>query len=1274
MELPDRRVKAIFDEALEIDSPGERAAYLDQACADAAELRQKVEGLLKAFADAGSFLSLSAEKENLTQASRPRPLADAEAVPDRQPKQTSARPTGKGPGTRLGRYKLLQEIGEGGMGVVYMAEQQEPVRRLVAVKVLKAGMDSAQVIARFEAERQALALMDHPNIAKVLDGGTTDGCRPYFVMDLVKGIPITTYCDEHRLSLRQRLELFVPLCQALQHAHQKGIIHRDIKPSNVLVAPFDGKPVVKVIDFGVAKAMGQRLTERTLFTHLGTVVGTLEYMSPEQAELNNYDVDTRTDIFSLGVVLYELLTGTTPLTRQRLKQTTLLETLRLIREEEPPRPSTRLSGSKDSLPAISAQRQTEPAKLTHMVRGELDWIVMKALDKDRNRRYATANSFADDIERFLRDEPVEACPPSASYRLRKFARRYRVPLVIVALIATLLVLAAVVGLRLAMKAQIAERAALTARDAADQRADDLAWEDYINRVNRAYREVLEDNIALAEDLLHACPVERRGWEWYYVQRLCHSERLSVDATAGGVIAIAFSPDGSQIATGSGGPFSVGKGGPNVELWERATGQRRLSLRGTEHHIWSLAFSPDGTKLAVGGRNHPIGSPQVALRDARTGASLWTRHETGLPQAMSVAFSPDGKLLAVGFGEYSAGGVHAVKLYEVATGREALTFPGPKGGVNKLAFHRDGRRLAVAGSEIVEVWDVVAHARAHELRGHAKWIYCLAFSPDGKWLATGGWDRTIRLWDTTSGVGRFTIFAHDGFVVDLAFSPDSRSLASTSEDRSVRLWEIPTGRRLGVFHGHTDFVQAIAFAPDGFELASGGLEGSFKIWDRRRSLPVVFKHTEASMGLWYRRDGRRVISSAFSVQGPAMSTGWDPSTGEPDPTLTGLDRVKLANEYLPYPIQFVPGFPVVSPATSPDGRLFASVSRGNVNPYDFAQRNKSLAPNTVLVRDVATGRILHKLVGHTGDVICIAFSPDGRRIATTSYDRTVKLWDTATGREVFTLRGHSNGVIALAFSPDGNRIVSADVDHTDRVWDATPLPAGNLRVQEARDQQKATELQLIVDRIEAEESARKRNSLSAVSQWDSAAAGFAKYVESDPTNLALRYAYFLLLLKAGNGTGVRRASEDLLRQFGSVTDPEQANRVAWYCVLAPDAGSDREAPVRLAAAALTGLPEGAPKRSAVLNTLGAALYRAGRFEEAVRRLNESIQTRGGEGLPQGFAFLAMAHHRLGHHDEAKRWLDKLVATEPKEGFDVSREDVETRILSHEAQSLILKRSP
>jgi tetratricopeptide (TPR) repeat protein len=369
----------------------------------------------------------------------------------------------EGPGTRIGPYRLRQKLGEGGMGAVYMAEQERPVRRQVALKIIKPGMDSEQVIARFEAERQALAMMDHPNIARVLDAGMADSGRPYFVMELVQGVPITAYCDEARLNPRERLELFIPVCQAIQHAHQKGVIHRDIKPTNVLVALYDGKTVPKVIDFGIAKAIDQPLTERTMCTKYGTIVGTLEYMSPEQAESSALGVDTRSDIYSLGVVLYELLTGGTPLGRARLREADYPEILRRIREEEPPKPSTRLGASKTTLSSISALRGTEPARLPRLVRGEIDWIVMKALEKDRVRRYETAGGLARDIRRHLDGEAVEACPPSVAYRLRKFARRYRAALAVASAFAALLVLGAALSTWQAI-------AATRARDRADREA------------------------------------------------------------------------------------------------------------------------------------------------------------------------------------------------------------------------------------------------------------------------------------------------------------------------------------------------------------------------------------------------------------------------------------------------------------------------------------------------------------------------------------------------------------------------------------------------------------------------------------------------------------------------------------------------------------------------------------------------------------------------------------------------------------------------------------
>src|SRR6185436_17880946 len=363
--------------------------------------------------------------------------------------------------------------GEGGMGTVFMAEQTHPVQRKVAIKVIKPGMDSRQVIARFDAERQALAMMDHVNIARVLDAGTTESGLPYFVMELVHGVPITKYCDDNQLTPRERLELFVPVCQAIQHAHQKGIIHRDIKPSNVMVTLYDGKPVPKVIDFGVAKATEQKLTERTLFTQYGTMVGTLEYMSPEQAEMSALGVDTRSDIYSLGVLLYELLTGNTPLSHKTMKEAAYAEILRLIKEDEPPKPSTRLSESGDALASISAQRHTEPAKLSKLMRGELDWIVMKTLEKDRSRRYETAKDFAADVQRYLHDEAVQACPPSAGYRLRKFVRRNKRSVMAASVIVLSLivgVLGTTIGLIRAEQARQAEVEQRQLAQANEQRA------------------------------------------------------------------------------------------------------------------------------------------------------------------------------------------------------------------------------------------------------------------------------------------------------------------------------------------------------------------------------------------------------------------------------------------------------------------------------------------------------------------------------------------------------------------------------------------------------------------------------------------------------------------------------------------------------------------------------------------------------------------------------------------------------------------------------------
>jgi serine/threonine protein kinase/tetratricopeptide (TPR) repeat protein len=430
MQANLEKARALFLHAIGQLPPDAWPKYVADACGPDTELQRQVMHFLHVHQEAGSFLEQPAVVA--LQAT-----AAYAAAPDTPP------PT-EGPGTLIGPYKLLQEIGEGGMGTVYMAQQTEPVKRQVALKVIKPGMDSRQVVARFEAERQALALMDHPNIAHVFDGGATATGRPYFVMELVRGVPITNFCDENRLAVRERLELFISVCHAVQHAHQKGVIHRDLKPSNVLVTWHDDKAVVKVIDFGIAKATGQQLTDKTLFTNFAQMIGTPLYMSPEQAQLSGLDVDTRSDVYSLGVLLYELLTGTTPFDRERLRTVGFDEIRRMIREEEPARPSTRLSTQGQAASTASANRKSDPARLSRLLRGELDWIVMKALEKDRNRRYESASVFAADVQRYLHNDAVLACPPSVGYRLGKFLRRYKGP-VLAASVIVIVLAAGIVG-------------------------------------------------------------------------------------------------------------------------------------------------------------------------------------------------------------------------------------------------------------------------------------------------------------------------------------------------------------------------------------------------------------------------------------------------------------------------------------------------------------------------------------------------------------------------------------------------------------------------------------------------------------------------------------------------------------------------------------------------------------------------------------------------------------------------------------------------------------
>jgi WD40 repeat protein/serine/threonine protein kinase len=983
------------------------------------------------------------------------------------------------------------------MGVVYKAQQREPVRRLVALKVIKLGMDTKDVVARFEAERQALALMSHPNVAKVFEAGMTEQGRPFFAMELVPGVPITRYCDDEKLTIRQRLDLFVQVCQAVQHAHQKGIIHRDLKPSNILVQLIDGKPVPKVIDFGVAKATNQALTQHTLYTQTGTLVGTPEYMSPEQAMTGGLDVDTRTDIYSLGVILYELLSGSLPFESKTLRTAGLEGMARFLKETEPPKLSTRLIAAgdrEDLLQRIAKTRHCDLPTLRRELRGDLDWIVLKAMEKERSRRYETANGLAMDIQRHLNDEPVLARPPTTIYRLRKLVRRNKLAFVG----ATGFVLALSLGLAtstfLFIRESVARHRAVAAeleqtrlrqnettlREQAQARELAARQQAYASDMNLVQQALAVNNLGRAQDLLNRQrprpgQQDLRGWEWRYLWQFCRSDatfvlcqqphevwslavsqdgalaavgqmhggglsiwdlrtrQLIARLPAGdGRVSAAFSPTGSLLAYAAGSGTASPKPQFSIFLWDAVTRQTvaQLPLDRTGD---SLVFSADGHVLIV------RTSLQIVVFEVPSGKKLraFDAPADDFPGALRFAVAADASVAA----HDAPGGV--IRVIDLTSGKERWRAKASDLYITALAFSPDKKILAsaagYAGSS-VQLWDIASGKPIRQLNGHRAWVSSLVFWPDGKTLASSSADQTIRLWDISKGFESppsRVMRGHRLEVWRLALLPDNRTLISGSKDGSVYVWDTATTAH---DRAHVTIPIQISdwrFAPDGESIIAVEQSGRVARWhgaDLREAQPLL------EIGL---TPARAAISPDCRLIAAGLSAGgvkvWDLETGS-------LLRA-IASSTRQVPIAF-PGHAMLVHWPSDDTFHEWDLTTWNeVRTWRAAKGTAGGAASPdgrwyLSVGWVGTSA-LHDLVNGTdsdpglgiGESQGAAFSPNGQLVAVGSALGFTKILEFPNWREVASLRGFLLGVHSVAFSPDGKRLAAAsDTREAVKLWD------------------------------------------------------------------------------------------------------------------------------------------------------------------------------------------------------------------------------------------------